>query len=429
MISEQISRLLLQGQKNLQSGESIGIPIEAIIVGDNISADAKALLEPLNLGANPVIVCDDVTKHALGEQLAKTLNADCIILQGKVLPHEKRIVELREKSLNYSGLIAVGSGTINDLCKYTSYLDEKPYVVFGTALSMNGYASANASIETMDGLKKSMPAQLPKAIFLDLKILANAPKRLTASGLADCLCRSTVQADWFMSHLLTGSDYNPIPFEWMHEHEEELIKNSRWLVKGDHNSLIALADSIILSGLAMYICGGSHPASQSEHMIAHAMEMLHGHTMRQSFHGEQIAVTTLTMAKLQEFMLEEKPVLEPKDINEQAILHYFGNNLGHHCLNELKKKQMTKDKTSKINELLDKEWNHIQLRLKSKMVPYKALKKTLEQAEAPTRPEDISWDKETYKSVVKHALLTRDRFTFLDLAYYSGRLDGFLETL
>ena len=46
---------------------------------------------------------------------------------------------------------------------------------------------------------------------------------------------------------------------------------------------------------------GSYPASQGEHLIAHTMEMKHGSTLMESYHGEQIGVTTLcTMAEIQE---------------------------------------------------------------------------------------------------------------------------------
>ena len=55
-------------------------------------------------------------------------------------------------------LVAVGSGTINDLCKYAAAQDGKPYAVFATAPSMNGYTSKNAAI-TVDGHKKSLPAR------------------------------------------------------------------------------------------------------------------------------------------------------------------------------------------------------------------------------------------------------------------------------
>jgi glycerol dehydrogenase-like iron-containing ADH family enzyme len=44
-------------------------------------------------------------------------------------------------------LVAVGSGTVNDVTKLASFQAQVPYVVCPTALSMNGYTSAIAEVE------------------------------------------------------------------------------------------------------------------------------------------------------------------------------------------------------------------------------------------------------------------------------------------
>ena len=114
--------------------------------------------------------------------------------------------------------IAVGSGTINDLCKYAAAQDAKPYAVFGTAPSMNGFTSVNAAI-TVNGLKRSLPAAAPVGVFLDLKVLSAAPKRMILSGLGDSLCRPTAQTDWLLAHLLLDQPYRELPFALLAEDE------------------------------------------------------------------------------------------------------------------------------------------------------------------------------------------------------------------
>ena len=49
------------------------------------------------------------------------------------------------------------------------------------------------------------------------------------------------------------------------------------------------------------------PASQGEHLISHYIDMLRDPARAPSFHGEQIGVTTLTMARLQERLLKGPP--------------------------------------------------------------------------------------------------------------------------
>ena len=79
----------------------------------------------------------------------------------------------------------------------------KPFAVFGTAPSMNGYTSPTAAV-TVHGHKKSLPAAAALGVFLDIGVLAAAPARMIRAGLGDSLCRCTAQADWLLAHLLRG---------------------------------------------------------------------------------------------------------------------------------------------------------------------------------------------------------------------------------
>ena len=65
---------------------------------------------------------------------------------------------------------------------------------------------------------------------------------------------------------------------------------------GDPEAMRALARTLVLSGHGMTICGGSHPASQGEHLISHYIDMFAPPGRAPFFHGEQVAVATLTMA-------------------------------------------------------------------------------------------------------------------------------------
>jgi glycerol-1-phosphate dehydrogenase [NAD(P)+] len=94
------------------------------------------------------------------------------------------------------------------------------------------------------------------------------------------------------------------------------------LVRGDRAAVARLARTLVLSGFGMAICGGSHPASQGEHLISHYADMLGSPTWPPSFHGGQIAVTTLTMAALQEEILEgPAPEIGPTLADESYFPH------------------------------------------------------------------------------------------------------------
>ncbi|MDG7053387.1 MAG: iron-containing alcohol dehydrogenase [Wolbachia endosymbiont of Alcedoecus sp.] len=316
---------------------------------------------------------------------------------------------VRNKAKDSNLIVALGGGTVNDICKYASYLEKKDYISFPTAASMNGYTSANASI-LVDGHKKSFTAHLPKAVYIDIDIIADAPLRLTLSGFADFICRSTVEADWLLSHLLLGTEYNGLPFAFVRDLEEILLREYLALAKRSKKVVLLLMEALLISGLGMVISEGSHSASQGEHMIAHAMEMVTKDYS--SLHGEKIAVTTLTMANLQEKILSiQDPTIKPTTLDVKRVTECFGNNEFTKILEQKKILQQ------KIGGIIHKKWNNISSLIKQNLLPAKRLQKIFEDLSIPHLPEHLGWNQEQYCKVVDFAFATRDRFTFLDLAH------------
>ena len=278
--------------------------------------------------------------------------------------------------------------------------------MFGTAPSMNGYASANASI-VVEGHKKTLSAHLPMAIFLDTDVCAKAPKRLIASGVGDSLCRSTAQADWLLSHLLLGTEYHAFPFDLLKSCEQQLIENPK--------DIKNLCHTLILSGIGMYLCSGSYPASQGEHLIAHTMEMVYGSRIPKTYHGEEIAVTTLTMVDIQEKILAAPPHILPTQIDETAIMYFFGEKTGNQCIREYKEKAIDIARANAINDKISKEWDVIKHAVQAVRVPKQTILDTLQKAGAPTTSEALVWPEAWYQDAVKYAHFTRNRYTFLDI--------------
>lgn len=402
------------------TGKQIACHIDRIALEHGIVANAPDYLKSLDLGRHFALVADDNTYPALGEKLHKALASlgkiIYIPLGSKPVPDEEFIARIRKESAACDALIAVGSGTINDLCKYASFLDGKPYAVFASAPSMNGYASANASI-TISGHKQSLPAHLPKGLFFDLDVMAEAPRRLINSGLGDALCRSTAQADWLLSHLLLDTPYDETPFQLLAPYEAVLLEESAGLIKGDAEIVKQLVMTLILSGMGMVIAGGSYPASQGEHLIAHTMEMVNGNQIPHTFHGEQIGVTALTMAHMQENLLRKLPELKYKPIDEEAIAAFFGAKAGPSIIKEFKKKALSQLKIKKLNQILPITWETIADRIHQHFIPYGKLQKALQNVRGVTTIEQLGWSVGQYSAAVRHAHYIRNRFTFLDLAY------------
>lgn len=411
---------------NPDGGAPLKVPTKSVVIAESLEGREAEVVGALEIGRKYAVVSDANTQEALGARVARALSSTgdvvSVLLTGQPHADEKTVGALRGITAGADALIAVGSGTINDLCKYAAAQDGKPYAVFGTAPSMNGYTSVNASI-TVRGLKSTLPAQGAKGVFLDLKVLAAAPKRMILSGLGDSVCRTTAQADWLLAHILLGQPYRNAPFVMLAEFEKELLSESNALVRGDLTAMDRLARTLILSGFGMTICGGSQPASQGEHLISHYIEMMGPADLPESFHGEQIGVTALTMARLQERILEgAAPRVRKTTVGEQDIIAHFGTETGTACWKEFSKKRLDAAGAAAMNEKLASEWDSIRGRIMGIMRPETELRSALERAGAFTKPEAIGWPRDFYENAVRHAREIRNRYTFLDLAGDSGLL-------
>ena len=365
-------------------------------------------------GIKLAVVADCNTEKVLGNDVFRALKArfptTLVFLPEPVIADDITAKWLHGQTQKCDALVAVGSGTINDLCKYVAFTDGKPYIVFPTAASMNGYFSANAST-TIDGYKKTVKAQMPQAVFCDLEVITGAPMRLSKSGLGDSLARPTAQADWLMSHLLLGTPYNEIPFQLLQPVEADLFDNARGIAKRDPKTIESLVHTLVLSGLGMTIAGGSYPASQGEHMIAHAMEMLpHKGNNPHSFHGEQIGVTTITMARLQEKCLRSSPSLQIKPFPSGQITALFGETVADEAAKSYRiKTEMIQAASHQYS------WDGISEQLEPIMMPPQTILSILQSAEAPHTPETLGWADADYHHAVTYSPFLRERVTFLDL--------------
>jgi glycerol-1-phosphate dehydrogenase [NAD(P)+] len=435
MSQDQLARLLAGKMPDPDGSGLLSVAVRAVEIAPSLAGREAALLSSLGLGRDLAIVSDETTRGVLGARVAAALahgahGAHGARIAEVVLPpgpaaDMATVARIRQSTQNASALVAVGSGTINDLCKYAAFLDAKPYAVFGTAPSMNGYTSISAAI-TEHGHKKSLPAQVPLGVFLDLEVLANAPLRMIRSGLGDSVCRATAQADWLLAHLLLGSTYRTAPFRLLEADEARLLAGAQALAAGDIAAMETLARTLVLSGLGMTICGGSYPASQGEHLISHYIDMLGDSAWPAAFHGEHIAVTTLTMARLQQAVMGgPAPVVFATDVDEEAVRRHFGPELGASCWAAFARKRLDRSAAAAMTARLAAAWQDIRQAMARVMRPVSEIEAALRVAGAPLDCSEIGVPRDFYRRAVVEAREIRDRYTFLDLAGDAGRLAPF----
>ena len=396
--------------------------IKQIWIENHIDGKCVEMLRMLGVGSNLLLLADSFSFAACGEKVAQELKkafriSECI-LDGHARPDAGSLEKITPLCQEVDAIIALGSGTINDLAKYSAFQHKKPYVIIATAPSMNGYTSKNASI-LLHGHKKSLAAAPPLGIIVDLSILAKAPKRAILAGLGDSLARSTAQVDWLLSHLILGTEYLHQPFDWLLPIEEELFSNINALIAGDLSAHRLLIENLLISGLGMNFAGGSYPASQGEHLLAHYMEMKG--VSEDSYHGEHIALTTRTMAFLHDRILQgPAPILQKKEVGSDFLISLFGEETGQECWREFQEKKALLRPMDQINDRLAKDWQNIVTMVTPYHRPHDKIKELIQQMGGVLRPADIDWPRELYLSALQEAHYLRNRFTALDIISLTG---------
>jgi glycerol-1-phosphate dehydrogenase [NAD(P)+] len=420
---------LLRGEwRDPDDGAPVRIPPIAIAIERSLADREADLVAALRLGRRLAVVSDTTTRTVLGARveraLARAASIEPVLLDGQPHADAPTAERLRQACAAADALVAVGSGTINDLCKYAAAQDGKPYAVFATAPSMNGYTSRNAAI-TVDGHKRTLAAVAPVGVFMDLAVLAAAPARMIRAGLGDSLCRSTAQADWLLSHHLFATPYRRAPFALLADDEPALLEDPDALLRNDPDAIRALARTLVLSGLGMTICDGSYPASQGEHLISHYIDMRSPADRAGFFHGEQVGVATLTMARIQEKVLAAgPPQLSPAIVSQSELQQRFGDDVGEACFREFTAKRMTDEAQVRLQRHLDAHWDEIRASVRRAMIPSERIREALQRARCAVTPADIGLAPEFYATAVRDARFLRDRYTFLDLAGDSQHSDA-----
>jgi glycerol-1-phosphate dehydrogenase [NAD(P)+] len=414
------------------TGARVKVPYDSIVIEDSLEGREAELVASLKLGHRPALVADQATYDAMGARVAKALREldpiETIVLDR---PHADmaEVRSLTEKLRKFDSVVAVGSGTINDLCKYVTGLDGRRYCVFATAASMNGYTSSTASLTLDSGLKVSLPSHTPAGFFVDLKASAAAPPYLAASGFADCLARSVAQTDWWMSHRLLGTDYFQEPYTIQAADEVELNKRAGCLPKGDIEAMGYLYRVLTLCGLGISLTGISHHGSMGEHQISHYIDCFAGARHPGSLHGQQVGIASLSMARLQQHMLaRDQPLcVHATQIDVAGMNRRFGEKIASQCLAELKRKAFDRDGAMAFNRKLEDAWPELRRELAGFTIPVDQMKGLLSAAGGATTATELGVPVDLYREAIIHCREMRNRFSFLDIAADAKALEAFAQ--
>lgn len=415
---------------NPETGQPGRVPYETVVIEDRLDGAEPDLVAKLGFTGKLAVVSDQNTHDVMGKRIEAALRGVGSV-QSVVLDHphadEENLAQLRDRLRHADAVVAVGSGTINDLCKYVTFEDGRRYCVFGTAPSMNGYTSTTSSITLASGLKTSKPAHAPKGVFIDLAVNAAAPTYLIAAGFGDCLCRSVAQVDCWLSSRLLGTRYTDVPFMIEIPDEKEVMKRAAGLATGDIEAVGYLHRVLTMCGFGVSFTGTTNHGSMGEHQISHYIDCFAGDRHPGTLHGQQVGVASLTMARLQAQLLasDRPPVISPTHIDDADMERRVGESIARVCRSEMEHKAFDAGAADALNAKLEKIWPQLRGELLRFVVPVEEMRSALATAGGPTTAAELDLDVGFYREAVRHAREIRRRYSALDLAADAGLLDQF----
>ena len=281
-----------------------------------------------------LLVADNNTYQTCGRQVSACLKerlADTLIYQqeGLLIPNEEAITRMEQHLTDHTDLIiGIGSGVIQDLCKYVSFQAGLPYYIIATAPSMDGYASKGAAM-IIGNMKVTYNAHVPEVIIGDIDILKEAPMRLIQSGYGDILGKYSCLNDWKLSRVVNEEYFCQAVYNLTYDMLLQTKDLGPRLLTRDPDAIGTLMEALIGVGIAMAYVGNSRPASGSEHHLSHFFEVTGLLNDEPYFmHGIDVAYSAVYTQKLREELLSlpspQAHILPDRASREQTIRSIYG---------------------------------------------------------------------------------------------------------
>ncbi len=269
-----------------------------IVIGYGTIELIPSVLRELGLGGRAYVITGPNVRRLIAYDVEKVLNEGGInyevgiVKSSNVADVESLMNEI--SSFNPSVLIGLGGGKAIDAAKYVSSKTGVPFVSVPTAASHDGIASPFASIRGL-GRVTSVKASPPAAIIADINIISKAPIRLLRAGAGDLIGKLTAVLDWRLAHRLKGEYYGEYAASLSLLSAKHILSAAELISSGRPEAVRIVLEGLTSASVAMCIAGSTRPASGSEHLFSHALDLVADYP---ALHGEQVAIGTIMMSYL-----------------------------------------------------------------------------------------------------------------------------------
>ena len=299
MDSKSIEYLLSRGTYTCECGKVHDAKVKKVVIRSGAIAELPTSVEEFG-GHKAFVLADKNTFGAAGDRVTSALDSAGIPYTLFILGGERPEPDehtLGSVTLHYDAscdiIVSIGSGVINDTGKIVANVAGVPYIIVGTAPSMDGYASGTSSV-IRDNLKVSVDSRCPDVVIGDLDVLSASPMHMIASGLGDMIAKYISIAEWKISRIINDEYYCDEIAELINAGLKKCVDSAADIAKRDKHAVSAVMEGMVLSGIAANYAGVSRPVSGMEHYFSHVwdMRMVEFGTPA-DFHGIQCGIGTL----------------------------------------------------------------------------------------------------------------------------------------
>lgn len=391
--------------------------VKAVVTGSGLVHSAGEVLAANAFPKDILLVADRNTLAAAQGVAESVERAGFQIKRRLVYPDLRKaeagdVEKVERESAGLGGILSVGTGSLNDICRLAAYRRNLAFAIFATAPSMDGFASDTSPITT-NNFKLTLQARQPSVIMADTKVLAAAPAYLKSAGFGDMIGKFTALADWRAAAMAAGEYYCENIANITEQALKKICALAGSVTTGDERAAGEMFEALVLTGLAMGFARSVRPASGAEHVVSHFWEckkLQEG--LLSDFHGKKVGVATAAVNDIYLKMLSSEAIDPlPDEPDWPRIRAVYGPGLDEDMM-----KQNTPSATEGITAALLKEkWPEIRAAALGVLPGQPQLLALMRAAGAAVTAGEIDVSDTLYKQGLVYSPYMRRRVTLLRL--------------
>ena len=284
-----------------------------IVYGDGAVSHLKPILNDLEQENVVVLSGNTNTRKITENEILKYLedhNFTHLTVDTCDIESARMITEEIKKSISKNKrpmLIVVGGGRVLDLGKVAASWSNINYISIPTNTSHDGFASPylnfllNKELQeaTRGGRTPRFCPVSPLVIVGDTDLVKEAPYKSVQTGVGDLVAKYTAYLDWELAHRLRGEPFDIFAATFGRMSAQMLEKDIIHVANRSDHGIRTVIKALGGSGVAVNVAGSSRPASGSEHLISHYIELMGSERSDSKLlgipHGAKCGLATILM--------------------------------------------------------------------------------------------------------------------------------------